>query len=130
MPVILLQDVNADIALLPDVLFLLGSLAVVPEIKTKIGELEGVTACHDLLNRSLPNPQATAVVTNTCLAFANICIGKGGLRISNATQSSDFTRRLHTHDRYAPYGPALLQATRKTQSCSTSWAGLILLYGS
>lgn len=72
----LTQDVNADIALLPDVLFLLGSLAVVPEIKTKIGELDGVTACNELLNRSLPNPQATAVVTNTCLAFANICIGE------------------------------------------------------
>lgn len=70
-----LQNVNSDIALLPDVLFLLGSLAVVPEIKTKIGELDGVTACNELLQRSLANPQATAVVTNTCLAFANICIG-------------------------------------------------------
>lgn len=70
-----LQDLNADLALLPDVLFLLGSLAVVPEIKSKIGELNGVTACFELLQRSLPNPQATAVVTNTCLAFANICIG-------------------------------------------------------
>ena len=46
-----------------------------PEIKTKIGELDGVTACNELLQRSLANPQATAVVTNTCLAFANICIG-------------------------------------------------------
>lgn len=69
------QDVNADIALLPDVLFLLGSLAVVPEIKTKIGELNGVHACTELLQRSLPNPAATAVLTNVCLAFANICIG-------------------------------------------------------
>ncbi|OEH79639.1 hypothetical protein cyc_04251 [Cyclospora cayetanensis] len=71
----IIKDLNADIALLPDVLFLLGSLAVVPEIKTKIGELDGVNACFELLSRSLPNPQATAVVTNTCLAFANICIG-------------------------------------------------------
>ncbi|KAL8436218.1 hypothetical protein Efla_003748 [Eimeria flavescens] len=71
----IIKDVKADLALLPDVLFLLGSLAVVPEIKTKIGELDGVTACSELLHRSLPNPHATAVVTNTCLAFANICIG-------------------------------------------------------
>ncbi|PFH34228.1 putative anonymous antigen-1 [Besnoitia besnoiti] len=71
----IVSDVNADIALLPDVLFLLGSLAVVPEIKTKIGELNGVSACTDLLKRSLPNPAAAAVVTNVCLAFANICIG-------------------------------------------------------
>ncbi|CDJ64851.1 LOW QUALITY PROTEIN: hypothetical protein, conserved [Eimeria necatrix] len=71
----IIADLNADLALLPDVLFLLGSLAVVPEIKSKIGELNGVTACFELLQRSLPNPQATAVVTNTCLAFANICIG-------------------------------------------------------
>nr|CEL69917.1 TPA: anonymous antigen-1, putative [Neospora caninum Liverpool] len=71
----IVSDVNADVALLPDVLFLLGSLAVVPEIKTKIGELNGIAACTDLLNRSLPKPNTAPVVTNVCLAFANICIG-------------------------------------------------------
>ncbi|KFH17871.1 putative anonymous antigen-1 [Toxoplasma gondii MAS] len=71
----IISDVNADMALLPDVLFLLGSLAVVPEIKTKIGELNGIAACTDLLQRALPKPNTAPVVTNVCLAFANICIG-------------------------------------------------------
>lgn len=71
----IVSDPNGDMALLPDVLFLLGSLAVVPEIKTKIGELKGVDACTDLLHRTIDNPAAAPVVTNVCLAFANVCIG-------------------------------------------------------
>lgn len=64
-----------DLTMLPDVLFLFGSLGVVPEIKTSIGEKGGIEACIKLLRFALFDVNATAVVTNCCLAMANICIG-------------------------------------------------------
>lgn len=71
-------DKNARLDLLPDVLFLLAALAVVPEIKTMIGELKGVEGCLDLLVRSLKNPAGTAAVqTNDCLAMGAITLGHG-----------------------------------------------------
>lgn len=70
---------NADLELLPDVLFLLGTLAVVPEIKTMIGELKGIEACLDLIRRCLKDVKVSTsrVQTNACLALANITIGHG-----------------------------------------------------
>eukprot|EP01053_Blabericola_migrator_P012968 Blabericola_migrator_1__12967@NODE_85_length_14814_cov_131_925612_g76_i0_p1_GENE_NODE_85_length_14814_cov_131_925612_g76_i0NODE_85_length_14814_cov_131_925612_g76_i0_p1_ORF_typecomplete_len2624_score585_46Arm_2/PF04826_13/13Arm_2/PF04826_13/13Arm_2/PF04826_13/0_17Arm_2/PF04826_13/0_13Arm_2/PF04826_13/20Arm_2/PF04826_13/2_4e02Arm_2/PF04826_13/1_1e03Arm_2/PF04826_13/1Arm_2/PF04826_13/5_6e05KAP/PF05804_12/9_8e02KAP/PF05804_12/0_005KAP/PF05804_12/34KAP/PF05804_12/35KAP/PF05804_12/3_4e02KAP/PF05804_1 len=72
-------DKTARIDLLPDVLFLLAALAVVPEIKTMIGELKGVEECLDLLQRSLKNPVegVAAVETNDCLALSAITLGHG-----------------------------------------------------
>eukprot|EP00922_Rhytidocystis_sp_ex-Travisia-forbesii_P027352 GHVS01040084.1.p1 GENE.GHVS01040084.1~~GHVS01040084.1.p1 ORF type:complete len:2151 (+),score=222.55 GHVS01040084.1:985-7437(+) len=63
-----------DVGLLPDVLFLYGSMGVVPEIKTKIGELGGIQSCVSLLGACMSDPLATAAMTNCCLALANICI--------------------------------------------------------
>lgn len=70
---------SQNLTLLPDVLFLLGALATVQEIKTLVGELRGVEACLDLLTRCLKNTadDTTAVQTNACLALANITIGHG-----------------------------------------------------
>lgn len=70
------NNVNTDITLLPDVLFLLGALATVPQVQILIGELKGVEACLDLLSRCLKNTtdNTSPVQTNTCLALANITI--------------------------------------------------------
>eukprot|EP01054_Gregarina_sp_Poly1_P008217 Gregarina_sp_Poly_1__8216@NODE_477_length_8073_cov_152_830877_g386_i0_p1_GENE_NODE_477_length_8073_cov_152_830877_g386_i0NODE_477_length_8073_cov_152_830877_g386_i0_p1_ORF_typecomplete_len2623_score466_04KAP/PF05804_12/4_4e02KAP/PF05804_12/1_9KAP/PF05804_12/0_0024KAP/PF05804_12/17KAP/PF05804_12/3_3e02KAP/PF05804_12/5_2e02KAP/PF05804_12/0_00038KAP/PF05804_12/0_014Arm_2/PF04826_13/0_05Arm_2/PF04826_13/2_5Arm_2/PF04826_13/77Arm_2/PF04826_13/2e03Arm_2/PF04826_13/5Arm_2/PF04826_13/7_6e02Arm_2/PF04826 len=72
-------DKTARLDLLPDVLFLLAALAVVPEIKTMIGELKGVEECLDLLQRSLKaSPEGMAAVqTNCCLALSAITLGHG-----------------------------------------------------
>eukprot|EP00921_Rhytidocystis_pertsovi_P020754 GHVQ01033093.1.p1 GENE.GHVQ01033093.1~~GHVQ01033093.1.p1 ORF type:complete len:2566 (+),score=376.05 GHVQ01033093.1:821-7699(+) len=64
-----------DALLLPDVLFLVGSLGVVPEIKTKIGEIGGILSLVELLRFLLHDETASAVITNCCLALANVCIG-------------------------------------------------------
>eukprot|EP00923_Selenidium_pygospionis_P019890 GHVN01034600.1.p1 GENE.GHVN01034600.1~~GHVN01034600.1.p1 ORF type:complete len:2578 (+),score=454.78 GHVN01034600.1:733-7734(+) len=72
--IVIIEDKNVDAALLPDVLFLLGSLAVVPEIKTKIGEIGGIQALIKLLERVHLDSTVSAVVTNCCLALANITI--------------------------------------------------------
>eukprot|EP00920_Eleutheroschizon_duboscqi_P034335 GHVT01082512.1.p1 GENE.GHVT01082512.1~~GHVT01082512.1.p1 ORF type:complete len:1288 (-),score=358.80 GHVT01082512.1:657-4220(-) len=71
----IVNDAKADLAVLPDVLFLMGSLAVIPEIKTKIGTIGGIEAVVKLMNRQLANDEALPVITNSCLALANICIG-------------------------------------------------------
>lgn len=70
---------DQNLTLLPDVLFLLGALATVPEIKTFIGELRGIEACLDLLTRCLKNTvdNTGPVQTNACLALASITIGHG-----------------------------------------------------
>eukprot|EP00923_Selenidium_pygospionis_P001038 GHVN01001571.1.p1 GENE.GHVN01001571.1~~GHVN01001571.1.p1 ORF type:complete len:2595 (+),score=325.02 GHVN01001571.1:17885-25669(+) len=72
--IVIIEDRNVDPVLLPDVLFLLGSLAVVPEIKTKIGEIGGIQAIVQLLERVYEDKAVSAVVTNSCLALANITI--------------------------------------------------------
>ncbi|EZG69329.1 putative anonymous antigen-1 [Gregarina niphandrodes] len=75
-----INDKQARVDLLPDVLFLLAALAVVPEIKTLVGELKGVEACLDLLVRSMKNPDHAAVspvLTNDCLALSAITLGHG-----------------------------------------------------
>lgn len=74
-----ISNINTDLTLLPDVLFLLGALATVPEIKTLIGELNGVEACLDLLRRCMKNTKdnTSPVQTNACLALANITINHG-----------------------------------------------------
>ncbi|KAH0484910.1 MAG: uncharacterized protein KVP18_004735 [Porospora cf. gigantea A] len=75
----IVNDKNAQNRLLPDVLFLLGTLATVPAIKTQIGELGGVEACLGLLRRCLKNTEidTAATQTNACLALANTTIGHG-----------------------------------------------------
>lgn len=73
----LIEIVNSDKKdniILPDVLFLLGSLAVVHEIKTMIGELKGIEACVNLLLRSMHVEKMEPTITNCCLALANMCI--------------------------------------------------------
>lgn len=73
------NDVNSDLTLLPDVLFLMGALGTVPEVKTLMGELKGIEACLDLLRRSIKNTtdNTSPVQTNACLALANITISHG-----------------------------------------------------
>lgn len=78
----LIEVVNnrqTDLTLLPDVLFLLGALATIPEVKTLLGELKGVEACLDLVRRCLKNTtdNTSPVQTNACLALANMTISHG-----------------------------------------------------
>lgn len=70
----IINDEHKDKVILPDVLFLLGSLSIVRDIKTKIGELKGVEACVNLLLRSLHVEKMEPTITNACLALANMCI--------------------------------------------------------
>ncbi|ORM40400.1 uncharacterized protein BXIN_1862 [Babesia sp. Xinjiang] len=66
------QDVN----LIPDALFLVGSMAVVKQIKSQICELGLLDGIVNLMNRHVGNPDSpNAIITNTCLALANACIG-------------------------------------------------------
>ncbi|EEA08286.1 uncharacterized protein CMU_020300 [Cryptosporidium muris RN66] len=65
-----------DIVILPDVLYLLGSLAIIPDIKTQIGANNGIEAICDLLKASqkMQADQIAPTVTNGCLSLANITI--------------------------------------------------------
>ncbi|KAH7649306.1 putative Armadillo/beta-catenin-like repeat protein [Cryptosporidium bovis] len=67
---------KTDIGILPDVLYLLGSLAIIPSIKTDIGESGGIEFICELLKASIKMPpeQITPTVTNGCLALANLTI--------------------------------------------------------
>ncbi|CRH00742.1 conserved Plasmodium protein, unknown function [Plasmodium relictum] len=70
----IINNPQTDKIIFPDVLFLIGSLSVVKEIKTKIGELKGIEACVNLLLRSLNVEKMEPTITNCCLALANMCI--------------------------------------------------------
>lgn len=65
-----------DIGVLPDVLYLLGSLAIIPNIKNEIGENGGIDSICELLKASvkMPPEQISPTVTNGCLALANLTI--------------------------------------------------------
>ncbi|KAJ1606864.1 ARM repeat-containing protein, partial [Cryptosporidium canis] len=65
-----------DIGVLPDVLYLLGSLAIIPNIKSEIGENGGIDSICELLKASIKMPpeQISPTVTNGCLALANLTI--------------------------------------------------------
>ncbi|KAF7455702.1 putative anonymous antigen-1 [Cryptosporidium felis] len=69
-----------DIGILPDVLYLLGSLAIIPDIKSDIGESGGIDSICELLRASLKMPpeQISPTVTNGCLALANLTIQHSG----------------------------------------------------
>ncbi|GIX65856.1 anonymous antigen-1, putative [Babesia caballi] len=65
-----------DVNLIPDALFLVGSMAVVKQIKTQICELGLLDGIVNLMNRHAGNTDSpNAIITNTCLALANACIG-------------------------------------------------------
>ncbi|GBE62094.1 anonymous antigen-1, putative [Babesia ovata] len=65
-----------DVNLIPDALFLVGSMAVVKQIKTQICELGLLDGIVQLMERHVGNPNSpNAIITNTCLALANACIG-------------------------------------------------------
>ncbi|GFE55318.1 hypothetical protein BaOVIS_027220 [Babesia ovis] len=67
---------SEDVNLIPDALFLVGSMAVVKQIKTQICELGLLDGIVQLMNRHVGNPNSpNAIITNTCLALANACIG-------------------------------------------------------
>ncbi|SBS86760.1 conserved Plasmodium protein, unknown function [Plasmodium malariae] len=70
----IINSTDTDKIIYPDVLFLVGSLSVVKEIKTQIGEIKGVDACVSLLYRSLNKEEMEPTITNSCLALANMCI--------------------------------------------------------
>ncbi|SBS84940.1 conserved Plasmodium protein, unknown function [Plasmodium ovale curtisi] len=70
----IINNVETDKIIYPDVLFLIGSLSVVKEIKTQIGEINGIDACVNLLLRSLNVEKMEPTITNCCLALANMCI--------------------------------------------------------
>lgn len=71
----LLVDTCKDLYLLPDAFFLIGSMAAVPTIKSQMGEsglLESlVKAQKDYIDG---DTQSNALLTNCCLALANMCI--------------------------------------------------------
>lgn len=73
----LVNNPTTNLLLLPDVLYLLGSLASIPEVKNLVGELNGVEACLGLLVRCLKNTtdNTAPVQTNCCLALANFTVG-------------------------------------------------------
>lgn len=76
----LIQEVetSTDPALLKDVLYLIGALASVPEMKTLVGELRGVEACLELADRCIQGTfgvEGSPVITNACLALARLTIG-------------------------------------------------------
>ncbi|CAD2095993.1 conserved Plasmodium protein, unknown function [Plasmodium vinckei lentum] len=70
----IINSLQTDKILYPDVLFLIGSLAIVKEIKTQIGELKGIHACVSLLLRYINVESMEPTITNCCLALANMCI--------------------------------------------------------
>eukprot|EP00917_Polyrhabdina_sp_WS-2016_P004717 GHVP01010878.1.p1 GENE.GHVP01010878.1~~GHVP01010878.1.p1 ORF type:complete len:1102 (-),score=199.83 GHVP01010878.1:3916-6732(-) len=70
---------DADLLALPDVLFLIGVLAMIPDIKNDFGELKCVEGVLDLIRKCLKNKvdDTAPVQTNACLALSNVCIGHG-----------------------------------------------------
>lgn len=74
----IINNIETDKIIFPDVLFLIGSLSVVKEIKIQIGELKGIDACVNLLLRSINVEKMEPTITNCCLALANMCIDHKG----------------------------------------------------
>eukprot|EP00923_Selenidium_pygospionis_P039226 GHVN01068294.1.p1 GENE.GHVN01068294.1~~GHVN01068294.1.p1 ORF type:complete len:734 (+),score=62.79 GHVN01068294.1:115-2316(+) len=74
----LLNDKSKSNMLLGDVAFVVGSLGVVPEVKTMIGEARGIEALINLLTRSYKDPPPNSVPTNTCLALGNLVMQHEG----------------------------------------------------
>ncbi|GAW81639.1 hypothetical protein, conserved [Plasmodium gonderi] len=91
----IISNVETDKIIYPDVLFLIGSLSVVKDIKTQIGEMKGIDACVNLLLRSLNVEKMEATITNCCLALANMCIdNKGNSNIFCALKGPDINVRI------------------------------------
>ncbi|AFZ80529.1 hypothetical protein BEWA_033840 [Theileria equi strain WA] len=67
---------SKDHSVIPDALFLVGSLAVVPTMKNQIYEEKLLDSIIELVQRHLAetNDSTHAIVTNACLALANICV--------------------------------------------------------
>ncbi|KAK2197080.1 bifunctional Armadillo-type fold/Armadillo-like helical/Armadillo repeat-containing protein 6/Armadillo [Babesia duncani] len=67
---------TTDVSVIPDALFLAGSLAVVQTIKNQICEQGMINSILDLMHKHVGNESSpNAIITNTCLALANACIG-------------------------------------------------------
>ncbi|SCO73469.1 conserved Plasmodium protein, unknown function [Plasmodium vivax] len=91
----IINNVETDKIIYPDVLFLIGSLSVVKEIKTQIGKIKGIDACVNLLLRSMNVEKMEPTITNCCLALANMCIDhKGNSNIFCALKGPDLNVRI------------------------------------
>lgn len=67
---------SADNTLIPDALFLAGSMAVIKQIKAQICDLGLLDGVVDLMQRHIGKMDSpNAIMTNACLALANACIG-------------------------------------------------------
>lgn len=65
-----------DYTLIPDALFLAGSMAVIKQIKSQICDLGLLDGIVELMGRHVGNTKSpNAIITNACLALANACIG-------------------------------------------------------
>lgn len=91
----IINSLETDKILYPDVLFLIGSLAIVKEIKTQIGELKGIHACVSLLLRYINVEGMEPTITNCCLALANMCIDhKANSSIFSSLKGPDINVRI------------------------------------
>ncbi|EUD68706.1 hypothetical protein C922_01106 [Plasmodium inui San Antonio 1] len=91
----IINNVETEKVIYPDVLFLIGSLSVVKEIKTQIGEINGIEACVNLLLRSINVEKMEPTITNCCLALANMCIDhKANSNIFCSLQGPDLNVRI------------------------------------
>ncbi|UKJ87650.1 hypothetical protein MACJ_000088 [Theileria orientalis] len=61
-------------AMIPDALFLIGSMAIILEIKEEICNIMLLDKIIELLERYIKTGSSNAIVTNCCLALANICV--------------------------------------------------------
>ncbi|BAM38616.1 uncharacterized protein TOT_010000084 [Theileria orientalis strain Shintoku] len=65
---------NLNEAMIPDALFLIGSMAIILEIKEEIVNILLLDKIIELLERYIKMGSSNAIVTNCCLALANICV--------------------------------------------------------
>lgn len=72
----LVVDRRTDPSLLPDVLFLVGALAAVPELKDHFGDILAIERILDLIQRAYKHNglHVSEVVGNSALALANLCV--------------------------------------------------------
>ncbi|KAH0483584.1 MAG: hypothetical protein KVP17_002375, partial [Porospora cf. gigantea B] len=70
----IVNDKTAPIKLLPDALFLLGSLSVVPDIKDLIGKINGITSIVNLIDRQLKNTKDPLVDVQRVIANAQLAM--------------------------------------------------------
>lgn len=74
------NDTSSDIRMLPDVFFLIGTLASIPQLKDALGELGAVEASQKFVNRERPNlnrgveeRDVAPAVTNALLSLGTLC---------------------------------------------------------